>query len=105
VFALWDGGGFPPVELDAHALARAVASRDLKAADVLCANALTAPAIRLMPEIGGLIDDMRRLGASAAFMTGSGSTVVGAFDDPADAARAAAMLPGAIQTVTFDSYV
>lgn len=100
VFSLWDGGGFPPVELDAYALARAVASRDLKAANLLCANALTAPAIRLMPEIGGLIGRMRDMGASAAFMTGSGSTVVGAFDNPAVAARAADTIPGAIVTHT-----
>ena len=53
-----------------------------------------------MPEIGGLIEDMRRLGARAAFMTGSGSTVVGAFDDPEAARRAAEALPGAVLTRT-----
>jgi len=100
VFRLWDGGGFPPVTLDGAALAEAVARRDLAAADRLCANALTAPAVALMPEIGALIDQMRALGAGASFMTGSGSTVVGAFGDAETARRAAAAIPGAILTRT-----
>ena len=100
VFALWDREGFPDVKLDAPALIGAVSSRRFDDIDRLCANALTAPAIRLMPEIGGLIMDMRRLGARAAFMTGSGSTVVGAFDDAKAARRAADALPGALCTHT-----
>lgn len=100
VFSLWDRGGFPDVALDTRALADAVARRDLQAVDKLNANALTVPAIRLMPEIASAIDDLRALGASAAFMTGSGSTVVGAFDDPTDARRAAERLPGAMLTRT-----
>ena len=100
VFALWDREGFPDVKLDAPALIGAVSSRRFDDIDRLCANALTAPSIRLMPEIGGLIMDMRRLGARAAFMTGSGSTVVGAFDDAKAARRAADALPGALCTHT-----
>ena len=100
VFSLWDRGGFPGVELDTRALAGALAAGDLAAVDRLSANALTAPAISLMPEIGGLIGRMRELGAAAAFMTGSGSTVVGAFDDEADARRTADALPGAMLTRT-----
>lgn len=100
VFALWDGGGWPPVDLDTRALADAVTRRDLKAVDALCANALTAPAVSLMPEIGRLIETLRALGAGAAFMTGSGSTVVGAFNDSCAARAAAAALPGAILTRT-----
>ena len=100
VFGLWDKGGWPETPLDTRALARAVADGDLAAADGLCANALTAPAIALMPEIGRLIDQMRELGADAAFMTGSGSTVVGAFADGSAAARAAARIPGAVLTRT-----
>ena len=42
-----------------------------------------------MPGIDAILREMCRLGARTAFMTGSGSTVVGAFDDP-DAARIAA---------------
>ena len=100
VFSLWDGGGFPEVRLDTRALAEAVARRDLRAVDALCANALTAPAVSLMPEIASLISNMRALGAAAAFMTGSGSTVVGAFEDASAAARAANLIPGAILTKT-----
>ena len=100
VFSLWDGGGFPEVRLDTRALAEAVARRDLRAVDALCANALTAPAVSLMPEIASLISNMRALGAAAAFMTGSGSTVVGAFEDASTAARAANLIPGTILTQT-----
>ena len=88
------------MELDAPALGRAVAARDFNAIDRLCANALTAPAIELMPEIGQLIRDMHHLGARAAFMTGSGSTVVGAFDDPEAARLAASAFDGAVLTHT-----
>ena len=100
VFRLWDRGGFPPVALDAPALARAVARRALAQIDRLCVNALTAPAVELMPEIASVMDVLRRLGAEAVFMTGSGSTVVGAFDDPDAARRAAGNIPGAILTRT-----
>ena len=100
VFSLWDRGGFADVALDCEALAGAVTAGRLEAVDRLCANALTAPAVSLMPEIGRLIDKMRELGAGAAFMTGSGSAVVGAFDDPGQASRAARTLPGAILTRT-----
>ena len=100
VFSLWDQGGFADVALDCEDLARAVTARRLDAVDRLCANALTAPAVSLMPEIGQLTDSMRQLGAGAAFMTGSGSAVVGAFDDPGKADRAARALPGAILTST-----
>ena len=96
VFKLWDEGGYPAVRLDAAALADAVVRRDLAAVDRLCANALTAPAVSLMPEIGEAMDAMRRLGAGAAFMTGSGSAVVGAFDDGETARAAAARLPGSV---------
>lgn len=100
VFSLWDRGGFPDVALDTDALAEAVAARRLSDIDRLSANALTAPAVSLMPGIGQMIGRMRALGAGAAFMTGSGSAVVGAFDDPDAAAAAAQNLPGAILTNT-----
>ena len=102
VFSLWDAGGFPDVALDVSALSDAVVRRDLPAVDKLCANALAAPALSLLPEIGTAMDELRKQGASAAFMTGSGSAVVGAFDSPAAARRAAAALPGAILTETVE---
>lgn len=100
VFSLWDRGGYPEVRLDNAALAGAVTAGRLDEVQRLCANALTAPAVSLMPEIGTLIDSMRALGAGAAFMTGSGSAVVGAFADDDDARRAAQALPGALLTRT-----
>lgn len=100
VFSLWDRGGYPDVALDTDTLAKAVAARRLSDIDRLNANALTAPAVSLMPEIGQLIGRMRALGAGAAFMTGSGSAVVGAFETPEAAAVAAQKLPGAILTNT-----
>ena len=100
VFSLWDAGGFSGVGLDAEALAEAVARRDLPTVDRLCANALTAPALSLLPEIGATIDALRSLGAAAAFMTGSGSAVVGTFESEAAARRAAHAIPGAMLTHT-----
>ena len=100
VFRLWDEGDWPGIRLDTAALADAVCRRDLGAVDRLCANALTAPAISLMPQIGRMIDRMRSLGAGTSFMTGSGSTVVGAFEDADLARRAADAIPGAILTRT-----
>lgn len=100
VFSLWDRGGYPEVRLDNAALAGAVTAGRLDEVQWLCANALTAPAVSLMPEIGTLIDSMRALGAGAAFMTGSGSAVVGAFADDDDARRAAQALPGVLLTRT-----
>ena len=100
VFGLWDRGGFPEVNLDGAALIDAVSLGDLAAIDRLCANALTAPAISLLPAIGETLDTLRGLGAAVAFMTGSGSTVVGVFEDPARATAAARRVPGAIVTHT-----
>lgn len=99
VFSRWDDG-YAPVALDAPALADAVARGDFDAIDRLNGNALTAPAVNLMPEIGSIMADMRRLGARAAFMTGSGSTVVGVFEQMDGARRAAAHFPGGIATHT-----
>ena len=100
VFRLWDGGGFPEIALDAPALTDAVAAGDLDAVDRLNANALTAPAVDLMPEIGAAIAALRTHGARVAFMTGSGSTAVGAFESRDAAAKAAAQIKGAILTHT-----
>lgn len=100
VFRLWDGGGFPTTPFDASELTDALVRRDSAAVNRLCVNALTAPAVRLLPEIGLALDQLRRLGAFAAFMTGSGSTVVGAFADDAAAQSAARAFPEAVATRT-----
>ena len=100
VFGRWDAGGYPPVALDSRALADAVSRGDLDAIDRLNRNALTAPAVDLMPEIGRLMRDLRGMGARAAFMTGSGSTVVGVFDAMDAARRAAGRFENAVVTRT-----
>ena len=103
VFRLWDRGDYPPVVLDTGRLASAVCRRDLSAVDALAANALTAPALSLLPEIGETMVRLRALGGSAVFMTGSGSTVVAAFDSPVRAHAAAEALPHAILTHTMSA--
>ncbi len=103
VFGLWDSGGYPPVDLNAVKLAEAVQHRDLAAVDALAKNALTAPALSLMPEIGETMKRLRALGGSAVFMTGSGSTVVTVFDDPVKAREIAEALPNAIFTRTISA--
>lgn len=99
VFRTWDRSR-TPVSLDVDALASAVVARDLSRAGKLSVNALTAPAIALMPEIGSTMERMHKLGAGAVFMSGSGSTVVGAFETGKDAMRASAALPGSVVTHT-----
>jgi 4-diphosphocytidyl-2-C-methyl-D-erythritol kinase len=55
-------------------------------------NDLSAPAMRLYPEIGRLNTMLREEGARVAAMSGSGGAVFGIFDDDEAAGRAAARL-------------
>lgn len=100
VFRAWDGGNYAIPACDMYELAEAVADRDLEKINSLTFNALEAPAVQLMPEIGRIMDLFRGLGAGAVFMTGSGSTVVAAFDTDEQAESAAAQVPGAVFTRT-----
>ena len=68
--------------------------------DALSGNALEAPSISLMPEIGAAMARLRAAGARVARMSGSGSAVFGVFRTAAEALRAAEALPGAIFTWT-----
>ena len=100
VFREWD---FLPAQSPGHSparLARAIASGDWKAAQALSFNALEAPAIRLLPEIGEWIQRFRDCGAQYVRMTGSGSTVFGVFDSLETAERVAAQWEGAIAAET-----
>ena len=100
VFREWD---FLPSQSPAHSpaqLARAIANGDWKAAQALSFNALEAPAIRLLPEIGEWIQTFRDCGAQYVRMTGSGSTVFGVFDSLETAQRVAAQWEGAIAAET-----
>jgi 4-diphosphocytidyl-2-C-methyl-D-erythritol kinase len=61
-------------------------------------NDLEPAALALRPELEAVLERLRRAGATAALVSGSGPTVAGAFDDRERAARAARELPGAIVT-------
>jgi 4-diphosphocytidyl-2-C-methyl-D-erythritol kinase len=58
----------------------------------LLVNDLEPAAISLRPDIGDALDALRRTGAPAAFLSGSGPTVVGLFSAMADAEAVAAEL-------------
>ena len=88
--------GFPGGPADIPGLIDALRQGDLPAVARLTGNALAAPAIEALPEIETALGDLRGAGADVAFMTGSGSAVVGVFSGDAAARRAADALPGAI---------
>ena len=100
VFRAWDEGGYPLRSTDVGALAAALAHGDWPLAQELSYNALEAPAIQLMPEIGQIMAAFRDLGARYVRMTGSGSTVFAVFDTDGQALSAASAIPGAIATRT-----
>lgn len=81
-------------------LAEALLAGDYALAERLSFNALEAPAIRLLPEIGKWINRFRELGARYVHMTGSGSTVFGVFDSLETARAIASQIPGAIAAET-----
>lgn len=81
-------------------LAEALLAGDYALAERLSFNALEAPAIRLLPEIGKWINRFRKLGARYVRMTGSGSTVFGVFDSLETARAIASQIPGAIVVET-----
>ncbi len=100
VFRAWDAGDRAVSTHDMYDLARAVMDKDLGRIAALTHNSLEAPAINMMPEIGACMAAFRDLGAGAVFMTGSGSTVVAAFETDEQARNAAARVPGAVFTRT-----
>ena len=81
-------------------LAEALLAGDYALAERLSFNALEAPAIRLLPEIGKWINRFRELGARYVRITGSGSTVFGVFDSLETARAIASQIPGAIAAET-----
>ena len=100
VFKAWSDGGDPMTQIDNLALAEALKAGDFTRAQALSHNDLEAPAVRLMPRIGELLERFRSLGADFVRMTGSGSTVFAAFADEEAARSAAQCTPGAILTRT-----
>src|SRR5262245_5467208 len=63
-------------------------------------NDLEPPVARRHPEIARIVSALRRVGASRASMTGSGSTVFGLFPSRAAAVRGVANLPDRLRQVT-----
>jgi 4-diphosphocytidyl-2-C-methyl-D-erythritol kinase len=79
----------PPTPRSADQLAAALA--EVRAAkEPPPVNDLQEAARRLAPSIDDALEAARRAGARAAMVAGSGPTVLGFFDTPADAERAAA---------------
>jgi 4-diphosphocytidyl-2-C-methyl-D-erythritol kinase len=97
VFAEADrrGLGRPEEELDDLAerlRAAAGAGASPPALGELLVNDLEPAALALRPEIEGALAALREAGAPVARMTGSGPTVFGLFEGPAEAERAASRL-------------
>ena len=76
---------------------------DLPGAAAYMENALEAPAIELVPEIGEIKAALLQKGALAACMTGSGSAVFGLFETEEGAQRALAGFPEAYYTAVCHS--
>lgn len=76
---------------DNDAAQAALADGDLRALSPALGNVLQPVSEQMRPAIADAIADLRKCGAAAALMTGSGSAVFGAFEtkDTADAAFAA----------------
>ena len=100
VFKAWDEGGYAIPEVKTELLADALTKGEIERAHELSFNALEAPAIRLMPEIGEILGKFQSMGARMTRMTGSGSTVFAVFDTDEQAQYAASQIPGAIATRT-----
>lgn len=77
----------------------ALAAGDARAVAAAVYNDLEPIAIRHCSEIARLKEKLTRAGARVAFMTGSGSTVLGLFDDAASAQAAAERLADAAPLV------
>ena len=98
VFGAFDESPVPAYGLDPAALADALRSFDLVRADAIARNSLESAAIRLLPAVGEAMDALRDHDAAMVRMSGSGSTVFGAFDSEEKAAAAAKSIPGAVLT-------
>jgi 4-diphosphocytidyl-2-C-methyl-D-erythritol kinase len=90
-------GGARDGELDPEPLRRLAAADPATIAAGL-ENDLQPAALALRPELEAKLGALRAAGALGAAVSGSGPTCFGLFDDPADAAAAAASIPGALVT-------
>ena len=76
---------------------------DLAGAAVYMENALEAPAVELVPEIGEIKAALLQKGALAASMTGSGSAVFGLFETEEEAQKALSGFPDGYYTAVCHS--
>ena len=88
VFGEYDALGVKPLGVDMLGLAGALRHRDLGACREISGNSLEAPALKLLPEVGNVMDMLYENGAEFVRMTGSGSCVFGAFRTSAQALAA-----------------
>lgn len=98
VYAEADRLGSPRARLEPSRLRELSRATSLEALAPFFENDLEPAALSLRPELMEVAEALRRAGAAATLVSGSGPTMVGAFDDSSAAARAAAKLPGAIVT-------
>jgi 4-diphosphocytidyl-2-C-methyl-D-erythritol kinase len=95
VYRQADRMGAPRAALDAEAV-RMLASAPLEELAAALENDLQPAALALLPELEQPLEQLRRAGALAALMTGSGPTVFGVFREGDAAERAARAVPGAL---------
>ena len=86
--ALFNALALPLPQGDAGAAVAALRAGDRRALAQCVFNALAAPAARVAPETEGYAARLKKHGAIAAAMTGSGSAVFGIFESRTDALRA-----------------
>ncbi len=93
--ALFASLQLPVARVESGAAVAAIRNGDVAALARALGNALQAPAVERVREIGENVEKLRALGALGACMSGSGACVYGLFATRAAAARAAAALSGA----------
>ncbi len=94
IFRAWDAMSAPPPNPDIGAVENALSRGDAAALASAIGNALTEPAVARLPQVAACAQALTRCGALSAWMTGSGSAVVGLFATDAEAARARRDLAG-----------
>ncbi len=77
---------------DIDGLLKAIRDQDLSAMAQAMGNVLESVTIPEYPAVGEIKEEMKKLGAVGAMMSGSGPTVFGLFDDPGLADRACEIL-------------
>ena len=101
--ALFQGLTLPRKRVETVRCLAMLGKNDLLGAAAYMENALEAPAIELVPEIGQIKAALLQRGALAACMTGSGSAVFGLFETEAQAQQALAGFPEAYYTAVCHS--